>query len=232
MPVLTPTFEAGALTMPGPMMTVLPDRTMTAELLESSKDRLEGLNAEFVFGQLSMILQHERCGRHLYRSVAGRTHNPLLEQQYEQFGTETERHVELLEELISAMGGVPLYVSPAARAVEKIDAALLESTFLATGSYDPMTAEAMMLNAVFVAETVDHANWSYLSKVCEQLPEGELRSLMQRITSEVEEQEDRHLSWARDMRDRMTRLQTTSTTTSKVALKAEEMVAKVKDWFS
>jgi rubrerythrin len=232
MPTLTPTFDAGAMTMPAPMTTVLPDRTMTRDLLRTAQERLGGMNAEFVFGQVSMILQHERCGTHLYRSVAGRTHNPMLQRKYEEFGRETEHHVELVEELIGAMGGVPFYVSPAARALEKSDAGLLESTFLAAGSYDVMTAEATMLNAVFIAESVDHANWAYLSKVCKELPRGEMRDVMERITSEVEEQEDHHLEWARDMRDRMTMMQTKSQMTTKVAMKAEEMVAQVKSWFA
>ena len=115
--------------------------------------------------------------------------------------------------------------------MEKADAGLLESTFLAGGSYDVMTAEAQMLNAVFIAETVDHANWKYLSTVCKELPKGELRSVMERITGEVEQQEDNHLGWARDMRDRMTMMQTKSQMTTKVAMKAEEMVAQIKSWF-
>ena len=70
------------------------------------------------------MLAHERCGTHLYRSVAGRTNNPVLQAQYEEFGDETERHVEILEELVTAAGGNPNYVSPAARATEGTDAKL------------------------------------------------------------------------------------------------------------
>src|SRR5690606_33004020 len=159
MPILTPTFDDGAMTMPAPMTAVLPDRAITPDMLTAAQERLPGLNVEFLFGQLSMILQHERCGTHLYRSVAARTHNPMLKRKYEELGRETERHVELAEELVSALGGVPLCVAPAARAVEKADAGILETTVLAAGSCDVMTAEAQMLNAVFVAETIDHANW-------------------------------------------------------------------------
>lgn len=231
MPTLTPTYETGALTMPTDMVAVMPERTITDDMLDAPKERLGGLNATFLFGQLSMILQHERCGTHLYRSVAQRTHNPMLKRHYEEFGRETERHAELLEELIAAMGGSAQYVSPAARAIEKSDAGLLESTFLASGATDVMTAEATMLNAVFVAESIDHANWQYLAQVCQELPDGELRELMERTVQEVEEQEDKHLTWASETRQKMTMLQTKSSAMATIGMKTEEMVARIKDWF-
>lgn len=231
MPTLTPTYDTGALTMPTDMVAVLPERTITDDMFDAPKERLGGLNATFVFGQLSMILQHERCGTHLYRSVAERTHNPMLKRRYEEFGSQTERHAELLEELIAAMGGSPQYVSPAARAIEKADAGLLESTYLASGAIDVMTAEATMLNAVLIAESVDHANWQYLAQVCQELPAGELRDRMERIVHEVEEQEDEHLTWATDMRQKMTMLETKSSAMATIGMKTEEMVARIKDWF-
>lgn len=156
----------------------------------------------------------------------------MLKRHYEEFGRETERHAELLEELIAAMGGSAQYVSPAARAIEKSDAGLLESTFLASGATDVMTAEATMLNAVFVAESIDHANWQYLAQVCQELPDGELRELMERTVQEVEEQEDKHLTWASETRQKMTMLQTKSSAMATIGMKTEEMVSRVKSWFN
>src|SRR5690606_20991681 len=155
--------------------------------------------------------------------VARRTHNPMLKRHYEEFGRDTERHAELLEELVSAMGGSPQYVSPAARAVEKADAGLLESTFLASGSVDVMTAEATMLTAVFIAESVDHANWQYLAEVCRELPDGDLRDLMERTVQEVEQDEDKHLTWASETRQKIATLQTRSSTMATIGMKTEEM---------
>ena len=117
---------------------------------------------------LSACLAHERCGMHLYRSVAGRTTDagpagPLRAVR----GGDTQ-HVAMLEELVSAAGGDPMYVSAAARATEKAGAGLVESTFLLDGSVDPVTAELAMLEAVMLAEAKDHGNWELLAQMAAQ----------------------------------------------------------------
>jgi rubrerythrin len=130
---LFPSHDTGATTKASAVVYVPPDRQVSdSQLTEQLPDN--GLNMAFVADILSAVLAHERCGRHLYRSVAGRTANPVLKAKYEQFGQETERHAAVLEQLISQMGGDPMYVSPAARAVEASDTRLVETTFLLGGS--------------------------------------------------------------------------------------------------
>jgi hypothetical protein len=229
MPTLTPTFEDGARSVPQEM--TLPDPARQFPERESFLDG-SGLNGPFVADLLSDMLCHERCGVHLYRSVAGRTNNPVLKQRYEHFGNETLEHVEILETLIGRLGGDPMYVSPAARATEKADAGLLESTFLLAGSVDLMTQELVMLDAVMLAEAKDHANWSGLSKLVDMFPEGDVRARVREAVAQVEPQEDDHLGWAQDMRHTMVAMQASSGAMSTVAAKAEEAVARIKDWFS
>lgn len=228
---LTPTHDNGTTAKASPMVYVPPGREMTDDRIESAMDDL-GLNAPFVADLLSGMLAHERCGRHLYRSVAGRTNNPVLRRRYEELGEETEGHVRILEELIADIGGDPQYVSPMARATEGQDSKLVESTFLLGGSVDVMTREMAMLDAVLLAETIDHANWSTLSQLVESIPAGEVRQRVERAVEEVEEQEDEHLEWAREMRSRMIRMQATSSTAQTLGAKAEEMVETVRGWFS
>ena len=45
MATLTPTFDTGALTLPGPMTTAVPERIVTQEMLDAADDRVAGLNA-------------------------------------------------------------------------------------------------------------------------------------------------------------------------------------------
>jgi len=231
MPTLTPTYETGATTMAIGLVAPQPERTVTEEQLKAALP-LSGINVPFLLGTLSEILTHERCGTHLYRSVAARSLNPMLKRKYEEFGAQTLRHAELLEELITTMGGDPQYVSPAARAIQGSDTKLIESTWALEGSVDVMTAEAVMLTAVFIAESVDHANWQLLSSMVPELPEGAMRDTFQRIVDEVEADEDEHLSWAHDTRARIAMMQTKSTMVAKAGMKAEEMMATVKGWFS
>jgi hypothetical protein len=110
-------------------------------------------------GSSTALVEARRRERgHLNRSVARRTGAVKLKQQYEHFGEETGDHVERVEQLVVAAGGDRQYVSASARASEKADAGLLESTFLLEGSLDPVTAESAMLESVMLAEAKDRAN--------------------------------------------------------------------------
>jgi rubrerythrin len=231
MPILTPTHDNGATTKPHEGLYVHPGREMTDEDLHASIDAPAGMNGAFLADLLSGMLTHERCGRHLYRSVAERTNNPMLKRRYEEFGEETERHAGILEGLITAMGGRPAYVSPTARAVEGMDTKTLESTFLLSGSVDIMTQEMAMLDAAFLAESMDHANWELLSRLGGSMPEGEQKQLVQAAVAEVAPEEDEHLIWAKETKARMVELQATSSVAAAATMKAEEMLATVRSWF-
>lgn len=231
MAILTPTKLLGATTKASDLVYVEPDRRQTDESLAAALGKTH-LNAAFVADLLSAVLTHERCGRHLYRSVAGRTQNPVLRRQYEHFGEETGEHVAVLEELVSAMGGSPTYVSPLARAVEAQAGKLVESTFLLGGSADPMTREMVMLDAVFVAESVDRSNWELLGELCGELPDDDVGRRFREAVREVSAQEEEHLGWAADTRAKTAMLQARSAVVSEPGATAEEMVARVRNWFA
>ena len=162
-----------------------------------------GLDPAFTADLLSACLVHERCGVHLYRSVAARTTIEALRERYEHFGEETLEHVRLLEELIIATGGNPMYVSPSARATEKAGAGLVEATYLLDGSIDPTTAELAMLEAVVLAETKDHDNWELLAQLASAMNPGDVRTHLEAVSGEVLAQEEEHVTWARDARAQM-----------------------------
>jgi rubrerythrin len=191
-----------------------------------------GLNGPFVADLMSDFLAHEMCGVHLYRSVGGRTLNPLLKSRYKEFLGETEQHVGILRELITTLGGDPQYVSPSARATHKMGAATLQATFLLGGSIDVMTQELVMLDAVMLAEARDHANWSFLSQLVAEVPDGPAKEALAGAVGRVEPQEDNHLGWAQETRSKMMMLQAKSKAMATAGAKMEEMAAKVKDWLT
>jgi hypothetical protein len=88
-----------------------------------------------------------------------------------------------------------------------------------------------MLDAVFVAESIDHANWQTLSALVPDLPDGELKDAFMGAVAEVEAQEDEHLTWATTMKQRLIRMQVKSTATTAIGMKADEMVARIRGWF-
>jgi len=231
MPTYTPTKDTGGTAQPNEMLYVDPTARVTEAMLGELMPS-ESMNSVFVADLLSGMLAHERCGAHLYRSVAGRSNNPMLKARYEQFGTETEHHVDVLERLVAAVGGNPNYVSAQARAVEGMDTKLVESTFLASGAIDLMTAEMAMLDAVFLAETMCHTNWELLSTLTESIADDTLRATFRSAVDEVEDQEDEHLEWAKKTKTRMIQMQAKSGLGTTVGLKAEELVSRIKGWFS
>jgi len=162
-----------------------------------------GMNGAFVMDLLSACVAHERCGAHLYRSVAGRTNDSELRHNYELFGAETREHIGKLEMLIIEAGGDPNYVSPSARATERAAGGILESTYLLSGSVDAWTAEFVMLEAVMLAEAKDHSNWELLAQLAIGMTGTPLAELMLNTTEEVFAQEEEHYDWARETRARL-----------------------------
>jgi rubrerythrin len=232
--MLTPTKERGAQTKAMAGMSVTADAEMTV----SQNDQLlgiarrDGVNGDFVSDVLSAVLTHERCGTHLYRSCAARSLNPMLQAKYRSFGADTERHVAVLEELIRSAGGNPAYVSPSARMVQVMDTKMVESTYAVSGSVDLMTAEMAMLDAVFLAETMDNANWVLLERLTPMLPEGALRDGIEAAVAEVRAEEEEHLSWVLETKERLVLLQARTDLAAVASMKAEELVARIRNWFA
>ena len=231
MPVLTPTKDQGAQTRGTSIIYTEAAQRMPEEQLAGMFPG-SGLNAPFLADLMSAALTHERCGRHLYRSVATRSNNPMLVRRYREFGEETEHHAELLEDIISSAGGNPNYVSPMARVVQGMDTKLIESTYAVSGGVDLMTAEMAMLDAVFLAESTDHANWRLLRNVCEQLPEGPIRDQLRAAVDTVEAQEDEHLGWATRTKERLVAMQVGHPVVAGMTEKAEEVVTRIANWLS
>ena len=230
-PTLIPTYDTSARGKTMPMISHPPGRGLDDAALRDELPDLD-LNMVFVADILSAALAHERGGRHLYRSVAGRTNNPILRSKYETFGEETEHHAAVLEELIRQSGGDPQYVSPAARAMEAAGKKIIESTYALGGSLDVMTAEMVMLDGVLLAESIDHANWTALDELSSGMPDGDLRTAFRTAVEEVLADEDEHLGWARDMRTRMILMQAEHETMTAIAAKTEELMERVRGWFA
>lgn len=229
-PTFTTTYDTGGSTQAVPGVYATPDRIRMPADFEGLLDGK--LNPPFIFDFLSAALTHEQCGRHLYRSVAARTNNPMLRSKYEHFGDETEDHILVLNDLIATVGGDHGYVSPSARATEKLDHGALEATFMLDGSLDLMTAELAMLDAVVVAETIDRANWDAIAQLSDELPDGAAKDAFRSAAEQVLPQEDDHLAWAQLKRSQLVHLQATRPVVAGVAATAEAAVAWINDLFA
>jgi rubrerythrin len=154
------------------------------------------MQPQVLLDKLSEFLMTEHCGLQLYRVVADRSIVPELRSRYEEFGRETAHHREVLVQLITQLGGDPDYVSPTARLVQFKATKLLDAPLL-VGGLSMAEAEVSDLENVLLAETRDHANWHLLQQLTSQLS-GEQGQALQAAVDAVEDQEDEHLSWARE----------------------------------
>jgi rubrerythrin len=231
MPTMT-TKETGGL---APLMTPTsfsaPECAMPPEQLDQFLTDT-GLNGRFIADLLSSFLAHEQCGYHLYRTAISLTNNPMLKGKYEEFCSETEEHIRIFEELIAACGGQPGYVSPTARLVEATDTKIHEAAILLPDGADEATLDLLMLEAVVLAETKCHADWTLVQKLTQEMPDGAARRAFQQAVDQVEEQEDEHIRWARDTWEKLIMTQAKSSVAQKGMAMAEKAVARVKDVLS
>ena len=192
------TAATGGRTMPISMTVTEPGRAVTEDELKSTVLPGSDRNVVFIAGTLSAFLAHERAGLSLYRVAAQHSENPMLVSKYEEFGQQTADHIRIYETLVATLGGDPGYVSPAARMTEQMGAKLLEAPISVAGSVDLLTLESALLEAVVIAEHKCHDNWQLLSRMGEELTEGNARDAIRAAVAEVEAQEDEHVRWATD----------------------------------
>jgi rubrerythrin len=195
MDLMIVTKETGAKSMPLGMTVAEASCQMTSADLKRFAGEVKG-NSIFLANLVSAFSAHERCGLHLYRTAAGMTQFEDWRAKYEEFGAQTADHIRILAELTAALGGDPLYVSPQARMTEFFNTKLMEPVLFG-GSVDALTLEITTLEAVFLAEQKCHANWELLKTLAGKMADSPERQAIEQAVSQVEDQEDEHVRWAR-----------------------------------
>jgi len=155
------------------------------------------MQMQVVLDKLSEFLMVEQGGLELYSVAAARARTPELKARYEEFGRQTARHRGVLVALITELGGDPNHVSPTARLAQYKAAKLLGSSLQVDGLSEA-EIEANDLENVLLAETKDHADWHLLSQLAEQTS-GSVQEALLAAVAEVEDEEDEHVEWAREM---------------------------------
>jgi hypothetical protein len=201
---LTTTYDTGGVAKASPEVTVGPERARTTEAFAGFAGGQD--NAPFLADFTSAVLMHAQCGRHLFRSVAGRTQNPMLKRRYGRFADQAERTIGRLQHLVTDLGGEPGYVSPSARATEKLDQGALEATWILDGSLDLLTRELAMLDAVVLAYTIDNSNWELLAELAEEL-DGPAGQALSDVVRAVQPDVAANTAWAVQTRKRIITMQ-------------------------
>ncbi len=155
------------------------------------------LNGEWLKEFLSEMLAVEQGGVELYDRALEELEHDDLRSKLEQYHEQTQRHVELCQEMLNAAGGNEDEMSPAAEAAEHKAQGLLSA------DVPPELKDINNLENLVLAETKDHWNWELLGSLVEEIEERDLKKIVSRAVREVRKQENDHLTWNQKMLTRL-----------------------------
>jgi hypothetical protein len=154
----------------------------------------EAVDAE-AFEECSTLPRRGPPGRRLDRVGS-------MEDQQEEYLEQTQRHVEIVLELVEKFDLDPKTETPGRLVVRHLGESLVKAMKMALDSGPPEAAQLVATECVVLAETKDHLNWELLEQVS-QTATGKLRKALKEAYEEVEEQEDEHLyhttGWSREL---------------------------------
>lgn len=151
---------------------------------------------------LLQALEHETGGVLVYQTAIECTVNDELRHEWNEYLTQTRRHVEVLTNTCTAPGIDPGEMTPGRQVVHHTGKSLVVAMKMALAANDPPAAELVACDCVVLAETKDHANWELIGLAAKEMAGDDARVLQQAYDS-VEDEEDEHLyhtqGWAREL---------------------------------
>lgn len=160
------------------------------------------MNEEQLKELLLQSLEHERAGVKLYEAALKCARNEDLEEEWEKYREETERHVQVLQDVFSQLQLDPDEQTPGRRIVHDLGMALVGAVEAALGAGDPGAAQILACECVVLAESKDHLDWELIGEASRKLG-GAPGKALKAACAEVEDQEDEHLyhtrGWCREL---------------------------------
>jgi rubrerythrin len=151
---------------------------------------------------LLQSLEHERGGVKVYQTALKCAVNEDLKEEWEKYLEQTERHVEVLQDVFSQMQLDAEEQTPGRKIVHDLGLALVSAMEAALGAGDPAAAQIVAGECVVLAETKDHMDWELIGQVAKKLTGADAKALKEAY-NEVEDQEDEHLyhsrGWTREL---------------------------------
>lgn len=152
---------------------------------------------------LYQMLETELGGVQVYTTALECVVNEKLEEEWTKYLEQTERHVEIVRDLLTKLGLDPELQTPGRKVVSHIGESLVQAMQIALASGGkPEAAELVACECVVLAETKDHLNWELLSKYAEKAA-GNEKAAMTNACAKVEDQEDEHIyhskGWCREL---------------------------------
>jgi rubrerythrin len=147
-------------------------------------------------------LEHERGGVKIYETALKCAQNEDLKEEWEKYHQETERHVQILQDVCSQMQLDAEEQTPGRKIVADMGQSLVAAMEAALGAGDMKQAEIVACECVVLAEEKDHSNWQLIGEVAKKTTGAEGKALKEAY-KEVEDQEDEHYyhskGWLREL---------------------------------
>ena len=147
-------------------------------------------------------LETEMGGVQVYKTAIRCAVNAELKEEWEEYLEQTEKHEQIVLDLLGKFKLDPDKETPGRKVVRHIGESLVKAMEMALESGKPEAAQIVAAECVVEAETKDHLNWELLGLVAEK-NKGEDRKVLKDALEQVEEEEDEHLyhttGWAREL---------------------------------
>jgi rubrerythrin len=157
--------------------------------------------AKPVHDLLCQALETEIGGVAVYRMAVLCAQNEELKDEWQKYLQQTERHVEIVREMIDALGLDPEATTPGRTIVRDKGQALVSAMRKALKDA-PESAQVVAAECVVDAETKDHQNWELIGELAKNL-EGDAGRVLGEAYEQVEDEEDEHLyhtrGWCREL---------------------------------
>jgi hypothetical protein len=148
------------------------------------------------------MLETEMGGVQVYTTAIRCAQNDDLKKEWKKYLQQTKTHVEVVEEIFSALGLDPQAETPGRAVVRHIGESLVQAMEMALSSGPPEGAQLVAAECVVLAETKDHMNWELLGQVAKK-SKGDEKKFLEAAQEKVEDEEDEHLyhtaGWAREL---------------------------------
>jgi len=151
---------------------------------------------------LYQALETEKGGVQVYSTALRCAVNKDLREEWNKYLEQTKNHVQILSNVLMAVGLDPEAETPGRKVVRYIGTSLVKAMEMALRSTDPQSAQIVAAECVVHAETKDHLNWELIGELAKNTEESEASVLMPAY-EQVEEEEDEHLyhtqGWTREL---------------------------------
>jgi rubrerythrin len=160
------------------------------------------MEMEVVKELILQSLEHERGGVKIYQTALKCVQNEDLKEEWEKYLEETERHVQILQDVCSQMQMDAEEMTPGRKIVADMGQSFVAAMEAALGAGDKDQAEIVACECVVLAEEKDHSNWQLIDEVAKKMTGAEGKALKEAV-KEVEDQEDEHYyhskGWLREL---------------------------------